>query len=318
MAPARVSRRSWARAALPLLFVCIAGAGLSLQSFVNGRLGANLGSAELAGSISYAVGFLAVGAILAATGRATRSVRHARTVARPRWWHLVACAASAIVVIVPAKAAPELGVALLTVALVCGQATGSLVMDALGLGAGGRRPLTLPRAVGVALALVAVTVGALGRHGHLKVGLLALSVFAGVIIALVQAALGHIREMTGDPVSATGFMFAIGLPTSIVSWLVLDGFVAPGGWSAPAEQWVLGGLLGIAVTVVVARVVVPLGVLVSTLALIAGQTVGGLILDAVAPAAGESVTVRTVVSVALTFVAVSVSGMARRRGASSA
>jgi transporter family-2 protein len=191
-------------------------------------------------------------------------------------------------------------------------------MDAIGLGAGGRRPLTLPRVVGVALALLAVTVGALGRHGDLKVGLLALSVFAGVIIALVSAALGHIAEVTGDPVSATGLMFAIGLPASVASWLVLNGFTAPGGWSAPPEQWVLGGLLGVAVTVVVARVVGALGVLVATLALVAGQTAGGLILDAAAPAAGESVTVRTIVSVGLTFVAVAVTGMARRRAASSA
>jgi transporter family-2 protein len=313
VAPVRAPSRSWARASLPLLLVCVAGAGLSLQSFVNGRLGANLGSPQLAGSISYTVGVLAVSLLLLTTGKGSRAIDHMRGRPRPRWWHLAACVASAIVVIVPAKAAPELGVALLTVALVCGQASGSLVMDAIGLGTGGRRPLTAPRVLGVVIALVAVTVGALGREGALDVGLLALAVFAGVIIALVQAALGHITEYTGDPVSATAFMFVIGLPASVASWLIIDGLQAPGGWSAPLEQWVVGGLLGIAVTVVVARVVGALGVLVSTLALVAGQTAGGLILDAVAPAAGQSVTARTVLSVVLTFVAVAVSGMAGRR-----
>jgi transporter family-2 protein len=318
LAPAPAPGRSSARTAVPLLFVCVAGGGLSLQSFVNGRLGTNLGSAELAGSVSYAMGFLTVGAMLAASGRATRMVRWTQGGRRLRAWHLFACVASAAIVIVPAEAAPRLGVALLTVALVCGQATGSLVMDAIGLGAGGRRPLTLPRVLGVALALLAVTVGALGGHGDLKLGLLVLSVFAGVIIAFVSAALGQIAEVTGDPVSATGVMFVIGLPTAVASWVVVDGFVAPGGWSAPAYQWILGGLLGVAVTVVVARFVGALGVLVATLALVAGQSSGGVILDAVAPAAGESVTVRTFASVAIIFLAVAVSGAARRRAAAPA
>lgn len=305
--------RSWLRVALPLLFVCVAGAGLSLQSFVNGRLGTHLGSPYLAGSINYAMGLLTATVILVATGRGARSIRRVRSGEPLRTWHLLSCVASAAVVIIPAKVAPQIGVALLTVALVCGQATGGLVVDAVGLGPGGRRPLTLPRVLGVALALVAVAVGALGRGGNLDLGLLALSLLAGVIVSVVQAALGHITERTGDPLSATGLMFVIGLPTAIATWLLIDGFNAPGGWSAPPQQWLIGGALGVAATVLIARAVGPLGVLVSTLAMVAGQTAGGVVIDALAPADGQSVTVRTVLAAGLTFVAVAVSGMARRR-----
>jgi uncharacterized membrane protein YdcZ (DUF606 family) len=44
-------------AALALAFLC--GGGVSLQAFVNGRLGTTLGSAEMAAVVSNAVGLLA-------------------------------------------------------------------------------------------------------------------------------------------------------------------------------------------------------------------------------------------------------------------
>jgi transporter family-2 protein len=93
-----------------------------------------------------------------------------------------------------------------------------------------------------------------------------------------------------------------------VGWAIVTGATAPSGWAAPAPQWLVGGLIGGAVTFAVTRVVTVLGVLRLTLALVAGQSVGAIAVDVVAPAGGETVTVATVAGVLVTFVAIGVSG----------
>jgi transporter family-2 protein len=82
----------------------------------------------------------------------------------------------------------------------------------------------------------------------------------------------------------------------------------PGGsWSAAPGEWI-GGLLGATVAVLLARVVAVLGALRVVLAVVAGQSLGGLVIDLVAPVPGEAVRLGTVVGVALTIAAVAVSG----------
>ena len=82
--------------------------------------------------------------------------------------------------LVSAAAAPEVGVALLTVALVAGSTGGSLPVDAAGLGPAGRRPITAPRVAGVLLAIAATVISALGAPGDLDVLLLTLAFAAGL------------------------------------------------------------------------------------------------------------------------------------------
>ena len=82
--------------------------------------------------------------------------------------------------------------ALLTVALVCGQATGSLGVDWAGLSPAGKRPVTGYRLLGVGLAVTAVVLGALEAGGDIRPGLLGLAVLAGVGVSFQQAAMGHV------------------------------------------------------------------------------------------------------------------------------
>jgi transporter family-2 protein len=77
----------------------------------------------------------------------------------------------------------------------------------------------------------------------------------------------------------------------------------------------VGGLCGAFVVVVGAAAVQTLGVLRLGLAVVAGQTLGALAVDLIAPAEGEKVTVATVVGVLLTLAAVWVSGRVRLRRA---
>jgi transporter family-2 protein len=89
--------------------------------------------------------------------------------------------------------------------------------------------------------------------------------------------------------------------------LAVTGGDAPGGWSAPAPQWI-GGALGVVVVVVAAWTVSTLGVLRLTLAMVAGQSAGALAVDLVAPVEGQAMNVQTAIGVVLTLAAVVVSG----------
>ena len=292
------------RLALGLAFA--AGAALSVQAFVNGRLAESLGSALLAGTINNAVGLAALLAVAAALGALGRARRRVRAVGRPRMWQLVAGANGALFIVVSATAAPEVGIALLTVALVCGQMGGGLVVDRFGLTPAGRRGLTRARVLAVALTIAAVALAALGARGDPQLLLLALAVLAGAGIAVQQAAVAHVARVTGEPVVAAAVNFLAGaLVVTAVTAALAD---LPGGsWSAAPGEWI-GGLLRATVAVLLARVVAVLGALRVVLAVVAGQSLGGLVIDLVAPVPGEAVRLGTVVGVALTIAAVAVSG----------
>jgi len=98
----------------------LAGAGISLQSYVNGRLGKEIGSPTVAAAINNLIAMVATLAIVLATGALPRAVARVRALGRPPVWHFLGGLSGAALVLVSAVAAPELGVALLTVALVCG------------------------------------------------------------------------------------------------------------------------------------------------------------------------------------------------------
>jgi transporter family-2 protein len=136
-------------------------------------------------------------------------------------------------------------------------------------------------------------------------------VLSGAGVAFQQAALGHVARATGEPLAAAGLNLTVGLVVLVVVALVSTGGSPPGGWSAPPLDWI-GGVVAAVGAVVMATTVGRLGVLQLMLAVVAGQSIGALVLDLVAPPAGESVTALKFVSLALVVAAVVVSGLHRR------
>jgi transporter family-2 protein len=161
--------------------------------------------------------------------------------------------------------------------------------------------------VGVGLAIAAVVVGGLSARTEPKPVLLVLLVFAGFCFAGQQAVNARLGRTTGQPLAAATVNFAVGGAVLTAVTLIVVGGGPPNGWSAPPLDWI-GGLLGAAFVIVSALVVPVIGVLRLTLAAVAGQSAGALVLDVVAPAPGEAVTVGTVVGVGLALGAVAVSG----------
>ena len=289
----------------------LAGGAISLQAYLNGRLGSDVGSPVIAGAINNLVALVAVVAIVLATGALPRARDRLRALGRPPFWYFLGGLAGAGLVLVSAAAAPEVGVALLTVALVSGSTGGSLPVDAAGLGPAGRRPITAPRVAGVALAIVATVISALGAPADLDLLLLGAAFVAGVTLALQAAANGQLVRATGEPWAATLVNVTVGFSAlgviAVITLATVDLDAMPGN-----PLLYVGGLLGAFVVVVTATAVQTLGVLRLGLAMVAGQMAGALVVDLIAPARGEEVTLATVVGVVLTLVAVVISGRSRR------
>jgi transporter family-2 protein len=292
----------------------LAGGAISLQSYLNGRLGKEVGSATMAAAVNNLVATVATLSIVLATRALPRAVARLRAMGRPPVWHFLGGFGGAALVLVSAAAAPEVGVALLTVALVCGSTGGSLPVDAAGIGPAGKRPITGFRVAGALLAIAATAISALGARGDLQPLLLGLALVAGTGMALQAAANGQLARETGEPFVASLVNTTVGLVALGTVGLVtlatttLDAFP-----SNPALY--VGGLLGGFVVVVSATAVQTLGVLRLGLATVAGQTTGALIIDLIAPVPGEVVTAGTVIGVVLTMVAVAISGGGPRRRA---
>ncbi len=291
------------RTTLPLVAAVASGALVAVQQRINGDLGRSLDDPLLAAVVSFGSG-LAVLSLLVVR----RSARPALGLIRqtPPWTR-VGGLGGATLVAVGATAAPEIGVALLTVGLVAGSTIGALIVDGVGLGPGGRRPLAGPRLLGAALCVGAVVLSAQEGLRTTSALLLALVVLAGGLISVQQALNGRVREVTGV-LTATFLNFVVGTTALLVALAVKELVSGVNAQAWPHEPWLyLGGIFGALFVAVAARVVRVLGVLRLGLAVTAGQLAGAILLDV-----ERGVAVTTLVAAGLTFVAVAVSGWSRR------
>ncbi|MBE1875293.1 DMT family transporter [Myceligenerans pegani] len=313
----------------PVVLAVLAGAGLATQSRINGTLADHVGSGYLAAVISFGSGLVLLSAALlvsrrgrAGMGRISRALRRpadgpgtgSRPVLRP--WQCLGGAAGGFFVASQGLAVGTLGVALFIVAFVTGQSVGSLVVDRLGIGPGGVRFVTLPRAVGPLLTVVAVAIAMSGGVGApAALALAVLPLLAGAGSAWQQAVNGRVRAAADDVLAATFVNFLVGTAALVLALgvsMLFDG--VPDGALPGNPLLYTGGAIGIGFIAIGAAVVHRVGVLLLSLSMIAGQIVGALVLDVVVPGA-DAPGVRTYVGAALTLVAVAIPLAFERRGA---
>lgn len=262
----------------------LVGVIVAVQSHVNGRLGQELGSGLLASVVTamltFCVGMVLTSLVVAAVPGQRRQLAHLRrslgTPVLP--WRLIWGGALGVLFVVSqAVAVGPVGLAVFTMAIVLGQTAGGAAADRAGLGPGGPQPLSVPRVIAAAVALVAVVLAGLGRPGSAEgagttvvVLLLVLTVVAGVGTAVQQALNGRVGAVAGPYVAAW-------LNTTVGS-VVLVGALgvalllphAVGAW--PTQWWLYtGGPLGITFIGLSALLVRVHGVLVLMLCTIAGQ-----------------------------------------------
>ncbi|GAC1326886.1 MAG: hypothetical protein NVSMB13_12670 [Mycobacteriales bacterium] len=291
----------------------LAGALLSVQARINGAFAVRLGSAVVTALVTFVLAALVAVAAVAVRPRSRAALR--RRPADPvLWWYWLGGVVGAAAVVVAATAVPLIGVALLGVCTVAGQATGSLVVDAAGLGPGGRRPLTGARVTGAVLAIAALGLSSVGAaHAQVRPLLFVVIALTGAGLALQQAVNGQLQRVLGEARVAAMASFLVGtaLLSAVVLGLSVAGRLSSLHWPPPSYLW-LGGLGGAFFIIVTAAVVRTLGVLRISLAAVAGQLLGAVLLDALVPAPGHRLTPMTVLGTAVTFAAVAVSGSTRR------
>jgi transporter family-2 protein len=293
-----------------------AGVAMALQARVNGQLGAALSDGVLAALVSFVVGLLVIVAVAAVTGEARRGVAALRTALRRgelRAWQCLGGLGGALYVASQGLAAGPLGVARFTLALVTGQVVSSLLVDRAGIGPAGPTPVTGWRVAGAAVAVLAVTVSVAGDlGGSATLALAGLPLVAGGAVAWQQAVNGRVRVAAGAVTATTG-NFVVGTAAlALVAGVRLAARGAPA--PLPRTWWLyLGGPLGVSFVLLAALLVRWTGVLLLGLGMVAGQVLGALGLDLLAPTSGERVGAATIAGTALALVAVGLAAYRPRR-----
>lgn len=302
---------------LPLSLV--AGVAMPIQGRANGALGAALGDGLLASVVSFGSGLLliAVLAVLLPSGR--RGVRQIPTAVRTQafpWWYMLAGAFGAYFVFTQSIAAAVLGIALFTVANVLGQTLSGMVVDATGFGPGGPRPITGLRVIG-ALLTVGAVIWAVSPHlggGSAPLGELLLPLLlpftAGLLNGFQTAMNGTQTRYYGTFVPATLFNFLAGLLVLGIALLVKIVVAGPAPHAFPSGwYYYVGGSMGVVFIGVAAFLSRHIGVLLTSLGMIAGQLIGSLVLDAVIPSDGGGVALATVLGTIAAILAVSLASI---------
>jgi bacterial/archaeal transporter family-2 protein len=127
-----------------------------------------------------------------------------------------------------------------------------------------------------------------------------------------QAVNGEVRAVSQSVVTATLGNFTVGTVLLVIAFVVHSGIV---GWPTrlPSAPWLyVGGAIGVIFIAVGAAIVQSIGVLLLSLATIAGQLVTSLLLDVFAPTSREGVTLTTILGTALTLVAVVIATLPSR------
>lgn len=305
---------------LTALIVAVAvlmGFLVAIQTRLNGQLGRELGDGFTAALVSFGGGLalLVVGMVLSRRGRAgLREVAGAVRSGSLPWWYVCGGAAGAFLVLCQGLTAAALGVALFTVAIVCGQTISAAVIDRVGLGTLPPSRFTLPRIAGTVLAVGAVLYAVSARvQSDVPIWMLVLPFLAGGGIGWQQAVNGQVRGRAGSALTATFVNFVVGTGVLLIATLVRAVAAAPE--LRPTTSWwlYLGGPIGVIFIAGASVIVHRVGVLILGLATISGQLVASVVLDVVVPVPGREILASTVVGTALTLVATAVAAIPVRR-----
>jgi bacterial/archaeal transporter family-2 protein len=296
----------------------IAGFGgicLAVQGRVNGQLGHLLGDGVFAALISFTIGLAVLIAIVAAVPANRRGVTNLLSSLKSgslRWWECLGGICGAYVIASQGITIATIGVAVFTVGVVSGMVVNSLFVDRAGIGPGGPRPITIPRMIAAALAVVAVVVAVSNKFGNpAGLWLVILPATAGLGLAWQTAVNGLVGRASDNVVVPTMVNFSTG---TVALTLAAAVDLTLRGWpAAPPGHWYLylGGLLGIGAIMTAVFAVRFIGVLLLSLSSVAGQLIGAVVLDIVVPPAGGGLSVASVLGATITMVAVGVASFRR-------
>jgi len=299
------------------------GLFIPIQGQINGALGVALEDGIGAAVVSFSTGLLVMTVISLALPRGRAGLARILPAVRERQfppYYVLAGCIGALFVFAQSFTVGLLGVALFTVAAVTGQTLSGLLVDRMGIGPAGKRPITGIRVLGSVLTVAAVAWAVSPRFSAGESGLqllvpVMLPLLAGFLMSFQQAMNGTATVHYGTPIAATLVNFIAGAALLWVAWLVKLA-VAGAGNPLPAQWWYyLGGPLGCIFIGIGALLVRSLGVLVTGLGMIAGQLLGSLGLDLILPVPGTVIALPTVLGTILTLGAIVLATLPWPKGA---
>ena len=198
------------------------------------------------------------------------------------WWTFTAGLGGVVVVVAGVVTVERLGVAIFSIAFFAGQMSFGLVVDRLGIGPGGQRPVTATRVGAAALAVGRrrPVTGRATRPASPRRPRSRSSVAAGAASAVQSAFNGRIAATLGDPLAPTVVNVTLG--TSCLGLFVavaaVTGSIGPLDW--PSEPWLYaGGVLGVTIVLSLAAATAAVGVLRTTVAMLAAQLIAAFAVD---------------------------------------
>jgi bacterial/archaeal transporter family-2 protein len=298
------------------LIAVLCGALLATQGWINGQLGTRIQDGIVAASSSTVSGFVVLAAGVLANPAGRRGLVRLATGLRKKellWWQCLGGTCGALFVAGQGLTIATLGVAMFTIAAVSGQLVSGLLVDRAGIGPSGPKPVTVWRVFGALIAVAAVVTS---LNGHLKgsgaLWLIVLPAVAGFGLSWQSAVNGLVKATADNSFVATLVNFGVAGFTLLLAAVVdvaIKGL--PAQW--PGEWWLyVGGLIGIFVISGSVLVVRTIGVLMLSLAMVAGQLLGAVLLDAFVPARGAHLTLASVIGTVITLVAVVVAAIPAR------
>ena len=288
---------------------------IAVQARANGELSAAMGNSLQAALISFSSGLLIIAVVAIFSKRIKIGMRKLYQASRNRElpkWRLFAGMLGGSFVAIQTNIVPVIGVALYSVASIAGQALTSLLVDRMGITAGGPKAVSARRVGAAMITIFAVGVSVADRLDDANFSLVAvlLALLAGAFVGVQRALNGQINEHSGESYATSLLNFIMGTAFLTIFLLIAvlfsDGSLSP----LPSGPWWIytGGVIGVIYIAFTALIVQHLGVLTFTVLSVGGQLVGSLLLDLLNPETSGQVGWALVTGIALTYLGVMVSG----------
>lgn len=293
------------------IFAVLIGVVVAIQARINGQLSVDLDNGLAAALVSFLTGLAIVSVLVfgfkrerEALFRVFEAIKNKQLVT----WELMGGVLGGFFVAAQSAVVPQIGVALFTIAVVAGQTISSLLVDKVGMTPSGKERITKPRIFGAVATLIAVAIAVFPdlTNSEFRFLPLTFALIVGVFASFQQGMNGRVNVVGKRPLATAWLNFVSGTIVVVIALsvdLALGATIEP----LPGNFWVYtGGAAGLIFVAVSAYIIRHLGVLNFSILNIAGQLVGAILIDWLAPTKAGSLngylifgTVMTIISIAV-------------------
>jgi transporter family-2 protein len=302
------------------IFAVLIGVVVAVQSRINGQLSVDLDNGLAAALISFLTGLVLVTVLVFGFKREREALYRIFAAIKTKQlatWEVMGGVLGGFFVAAQSAVVPQIGVALFTISVVAGQTVSSLLVDKAGITPSGKQRITKPRIFGAIATLIAVAIAVFPdlTNSEFRFLPLAFSLIVGVFASIQQGMNGRVTVVAQRPLAAAWLNFASGAIVVLIALsidLALGATIQP----LPSNFWVYtGGTAGLIFVAVSAYIIKHLGVLNFVILNIAGQLVGAVLIDWLAPAKAGSLNGYLIFGTIMTIVSIAVSKLYEGRKA---